>query len=194
MDEHSYWLSYDRGSKSESEVWIEDVSIDDHDGRAKTNTYLGVKDCDGPDEYVWRDGDYVAFWKHLNDLNNGKHADDVSTRKRRAELKRDVRTWMSQLECTGFQKDRVCHIIDGMESIRNGYKAEATALALISLVCNEDDYWVQRHGDHDHFGPSTVVTHGGEELELAMFSKVMADCRVTPDQIRDLRKKLEGRI
>lgn len=199
MDEYSYWLSYGDGSKSEREAWVDKTAIRDHDGRAKTRTYIsqGGVDAHGnpiDEEYVDRDGGRVAYHKHLNDLQNGKHANDLSTRKRRARLKRDVKTWMSQLECTDYQVERVIHLIEQLDDLKNGYCIEASALALISLVANEDGYWVQRGGEHEQFGPERNVDTSSGEMEVSVFTKVMGDCGVEPHEVRDLREKFRERF
>jgi hypothetical protein len=59
-----------------------------------------------------------------------------------------TRTLCSQLEVTDYQRDRVLHLMEEKASFMGHRGVAGTALAVISLVLNEDGRHVQRE---DHF-------------------------------------------
>ena len=81
----------------------------------------------------WNEDHFSGYRKSLEDAENNVVR---------------ARTLCSQLDVTDHQRDRVLHLMDEKASIQGSHGVADTALAIISLVLNEDGRHVQRE---DHF-------------------------------------------
>lgn len=198
MDEDTFYIDFSTGSgeNSAEEDHSDSTAVIENDGRSKTRTGLDVRDSRDSREVV-RDNESFAYFEWLNQLNDGRKAPDLENRERRADAKRDAKTFASQLGMTSFQKKRVTHLIDRLETLHFGnVPVEGTVLALISLVANEDGWMIRKRSDgpEDNKGPNTMVCHDGEEVEVSLFTKLMGDCRVSPQSIRRARENLRSEL
>lgn len=194
MDEETYFIDYSvgNGANDETEDYSDSTAVVENDGRSKTRTGFDARDAGNSREVV-RDGETLDYWNWLNQLNDGRKASDIESRKRRANAKRDALTFASQLGMTSFQKERISHIIQRLDTLHTegGAPVEATVLALISLVANEDDWRIRRE-------PLTTVEYEDEDgtwkKDVPLFVKIQHDVGVSPQMIRRLRKKLRSEL
>ena len=167
------------GSTSEEDDYVTEVGLDDGDGRCKMETYF--------DPNRASDGKR-RLYERLYRLQQGQRVndDDRSIRNRAADRRRDVLTWTSQLRMGKQSQERVIEILEegkgdltpadeetctdeDVESedtqvsdgvTLQGRKFEPVALAVISIVANENGRRVRREEDWKSIQDSLNVASG----------------------------------
>ena len=105
----------------------------EHDGRAVTNTGWNPNDMDTKEEQ--------RRWRYLNTLNDGYRSSERKEKNREANRRRDAKTFMCELGCSEYQKNRVLYLIDSFDggSMGGTTDDETLIMGIISLVMDEDD-------------------------------------------------------
>lgn len=147
--EHDYNVDRSPGSGSRSEHEDrDDDGAREHDGRSKTRTGFDAREV-RDDDIIERFGETYRRWEWLNHLHEGQQSRGYESNRRRADARRAAKTYMSRLELTEPQRERVLGILSGLETLNFGDKPyELTVLSLITLVANEDGRWIRDERDY----------------------------------------------
>jgi len=178
MFESDYNYEYDGcdGSKSDSDVWKDSSESVDMEVGSTARTFIQHLDADVDDNisnpFVEKFGDVYTKWDWLNQVHNGRTSQSRKEEKRYNDIRRDAKTFCSQLDMTEYQRERVLSLLDDVESFHHGqYRAEAVVFAAITLVANVDG-WRIRNED--------------------IFHKLRDERDVSSNQVREMRKQLRG--
>lgn len=130
---HAYGDYKGSGASNEVDEMIDENAIVENDGRSKTRTFFYPSEA--PDR---------RRWKRLSDIQNGRGENDNTKRTLKADNRRWLDAMSTKLDITEHQHERAQHIVEGIElSNMAHYSAQAVLLAVISLVANEDDWWIR---------------------------------------------------
>lgn len=143
---HTYDRSNDGGTGTERDVKIDAQTVSERDDRGQTRTgFNPFEASEGVlSKSVTRSGKTRSYAEWLMLLQNGYRDTSRKTENMREEEKKFIETATSYLEMSTYQRERVKHIINGMNFRYLGpYPMEAAVLAAISIVANEDDRWVR---------------------------------------------------
>ena len=143
-------------------------AVNEHDGRSDAPTgfnsnekYLAneSKDHGGVDNpAIRRDGQYIKKWDWLNRLNDGHRTDGWKGQSNEANQMRFAKTVLSTIDCTGYQEERVCHLLSEQDGRSHGGKSyEITVLALVSLVLEDDGRYVREEDEWKQLRDDLVV-------------------------------------
>ena len=138
-DDEQYRYNSDR---TESALWDANTPKS-NDGRSITQTKFYAQEADS-DTPVRRDNNWMGKWEWLGKLNDGHRSSDNQGRIEKANARRDLETWLSQLDANDFQKNRALEVYDSRsrnpdgDGYVGGIRKEIILLAVITLILNED--------------------------------------------------------
>lgn len=151
------------GSTQKSYDW---TAPTENDGRSDTVT--GFDPSDTSSDRIYRHGEFVDRWRHLNSVNEHGYGDNEK-RNTHADAHRDLAVVADTLELTRLQRERAHTRLMAIDDFRIGASSEAIVLAVATLAANVDDVRIRSHDEFD-------------ELRQAL--------GVTRRQIRNVRKRL----
>lgn len=143
------------------------ISYESNDGRSQGNTMMMPYQDNGLTK------DQKSRYNYLAKLNDGMYEDSRGQENKKADQRRIVDVYGSELALSEYQIDRLKHIIANVSLMFGRYKYEKSILAFVTLVCDES---------------------GRHVRDEAEFNVLMQAMDVNSKQLRSLRKSAFQRM
>lgn len=127
------------GAKSWGDERIDRNAIIENDGRSNTRTFYYATEAPKETRRKYR---RLLRWQE------GEGASDRDVQNRAADRRRYVSGFCSRLDMAQYQRERVEHVMEGLNmSHMAHYSSQKVVLAIITLVANEDGWFIRDDDD-----------------------------------------------
>jgi len=140
-------IDYSEGSGGKSNTDYDVDTPTEHDDRSKTKTKFNPSEAPPESREQYTRLAKLQDGYRSND-NGGYHTDVL----------KDAQTWCNHVGATDHQTHRVLHICSEIPIDEYGHDIESVVTAIISLVLNEDERFVQREDDFQDLRDSLDVS------------------------------------
>lgn len=132
---HRFDVADGSGAASAIEELIDENAVIEHDGRASTRTFFYVAEAAERSK---------RQFERMIRLQEGEGDPQRDVENRAADRRRTVDGFCSQLDMSDYHKERVEHVVGGLNmSHMAHYSSPKVILAIISLIANEDDRFIR---------------------------------------------------
>lgn len=132
---HIFDMGSGNGASSKIDELIDQNAVSAHDGRASTRTFFYTSEA--PERTQRK---FKRLYRHQEGV--GEPQRDVNNRA--ADRMRTVENFCGFLDMSTYHRERVTYIADGLNMAHMAhYNSDKVILAVISLVANEDDWFIR---------------------------------------------------